>query len=796
MKYLIHKLLVFSTLLILPLLTLAQANFGSIKGHVKTSDGQPADFVSIGVKGATKGTTTNENGWFELKRVQPGSYTIIASYVGLETQEKEVLIKAGESVTLNFTLKENASALREVVVTGNKNKYKVKNPSASLRLETPLEELPQNIQVVTNKVISDQQIFDMLEGVTRNVSGALKLEHWDNYALINMRGSQIAAFRNGMNVQMPWGPLTEDMSIVDRIEFVKGPAGFMMSNGEPSGFYNVVTKKPTGNNRGEATITLGSFNTYRATVDLDGSLTSNGKLQYRLNVMGQLKDSHRQFDWNDRYTVAPVLRYNFNDNTSITAEYTYQYSKMAMIGAAYVFSPNTYGDLPRDFTTAEKNLPTTAINDHSSFLTFEHKFNPKWKFTTQLAYFNFGQQGSSMWPSNLNAEGDLTRSVGIWDAKGNNTVGQLFVNGDVKTGSVSHRFLGGVDLGRKSYMADWGQSFELTGSQVFNIYHPVYGTTTPFPSFDRSKPLKDRAGDDELLRYAGFYAQDELGFFDNILRLTLAGRYTIVKQDITDWSGPHSTDDSKFTPRVGLSGSIDKYTSVYGLYDEAFVPQSGTKTDGGAVTPYTGNNIEFGVKRDWFGGRWNTTASVYQITKKGVAQADPSSADPNKPTYLQLGQTRAKGIELDVKGEIIRGLNLVFNYAFTNNEITEDINPELVGQRIPGYAKHLTNTWLSYRFTNGVLKGFGASAGYQWQIDRSTWTWGANDVQGLPNYFRLDGGLSWQNTKFNVNLNVNNILNSYLYSGATYDVNFDGKSEYYWQTEPGTNFRLSIGYKF
>ncbi|MOA37868.1 hypothetical protein D3C78_1594960 [compost metagenome] len=95
-----------------------------------------------------------------------------------------------------------------------------------------------------------------------------------------------------------------------------------------------------------------------------------------------------------------------------------------------------------------------------------------------------------------------------------------------------------------------------------------------------------------------------------------------------------------------------------------------------------------------------------------------------------------------------------------------------------------------------MLKGFGASAGYQWQIDRSTWTWGANDLQGLPNYFRLDGGLSWQNTKFNVNLHVNNILNSYLYSGAAYDVNFDGKSEYYWQTEPGTNFRLSIGYKF
>ena len=42
------------------------------------------------------------------------------------------------------------------------------------------------------------------------------------------------------------GPLTEDMSMVERIEFVKGPAGFMLANGDPSGFYNVVTKKPSG----------------------------------------------------------------------------------------------------------------------------------------------------------------------------------------------------------------------------------------------------------------------------------------------------------------------------------------------------------------------------------------------------------------------------------------------------------------------------------------------------------------------------------------------------------------------
>src|SRR5690606_32287052 len=113
----------------------------------------------------------------------------------------------------------------------------------SLRLKTELARLPQNIQVVSSDLLQDQQAFTMMESITRNVSGAQMIEHWGHFARINMRGFKIPAFRNGMNLEMSWGPLAEDMSMVERIEFVKGPAGFMLAAGEPGGFYNVVTKK-------------------------------------------------------------------------------------------------------------------------------------------------------------------------------------------------------------------------------------------------------------------------------------------------------------------------------------------------------------------------------------------------------------------------------------------------------------------------------------------------------------------------------------------------------------------------
>ena len=238
----------------------------------------------------------DKNGNYLINNITPGSYTLEASFVGLEIQQQTIDIKDGEKVQVDFTLKENSQQLQEVVISGSRDSYKADQPSQSLRLNTPLIETPQNIQVVTREVLKDQQIISMSDGLVRNVSGAVRMEHWgDLYTNITARGSQIQAFRNGFNVvNSYWGPLTEDMSFVDHIEFVKGPAGFMLANGDPSGLYNVVTKKPTGQTKGEISFTLGSFDLYRTSLDLDGKLSKDGRLLYRLNISGQNKKSHRR----------------------------------------------------------------------------------------------------------------------------------------------------------------------------------------------------------------------------------------------------------------------------------------------------------------------------------------------------------------------------------------------------------------------------------------------------------------------------------------------------------------------
>jgi iron complex outermembrane receptor protein len=788
---------------------------GTIKGQITTSEGKPAGYISVGLKAKNQNTLTDDNGKYSLSKVQPGTYIIRVSAVGIYAQEKDVVVRAGETVTVNFSLTENSEALKEVTIAGKKNKYKVSLPSASLRLNEPLLEAPQNIQTVSEQLIKDQQIISMSDGLIRNVSGAARSEHWgDLYTNIKMRGSQVQAMRNGFNfVNSYWGPLTEDMSFVDHIEFVKGPAGFMLGNGDPSGLYNVVTKKPTGINKGEVSFTIGSYDLYRTAIDFDHKITNDGKLLFRLNAAAQTKGSFRPFEKNDRYTFAPSLSYQLTNKTKITAEYALQNAKMTEVGSFYVFNPNGYVTLPRDFTLTQPGVPDTRINDHSAFVNLQHNFSSTWKATAQVAYSKYLQTGYSSWPSAVNTNNTVIRNVSIWDAESSMKLAQFFVNGQAKTGGIVHRILAGFDGGRKEYIADWGQSHDLDlPSAPFDVNHPNYGyPVNGYPSFDRSISLKVRGAANNIdQKYLSAYLQDELGFFDNKLRLTLAGRYTYVNQ--AAYSGEPEIG-KKVTPRVGLSYSVDKNTSIYAVYDQSFVPQSGILRNGEKNLPLTGTNYEAGIKKDWLDGKWNTTLSVYRIVKQNELGTDPTnsfvpnpdgSATPIRENYsIVIGEKRAQGIEFDLRGEITSGLKLIANYAYTDGKITKvaDGLNVAVGEVVPGFAKHTSNAWLSYTLQGGTLKGAGINAGFSHLAGRAMGTFsGTNEERNLPDYFKVDGGLFWENKCLRINANVFNVLDKYLYTGAYYTgywnaPNYD-LGVYSWQAEAPRNYRFSIAYKF
>ena len=77
---------------------------------------------------------------------------------------------------------------------------------------------------------------------------------------------------------------------------------------------------------------------------------------------------------------------------------------------------------------------------------------------------------------------------------------------------------------------------------------------------------------------------------------------------------------------------------------------------------------------------------------------------------------------------------------------------------------------------------------------------GTNEERNLPNYFKVDGGLFWENKKIRINANAFNLLDKYLFTGAYYTgywnaPNYD-LGVYSWQAEAPRNYRLSVTYKF
>ena len=774
----------------------------AIKGVIITSDGTPAAYVAVQIKEKNKGTLTNEKGEFVFKRMLPGHYTLQVMLMGYKTLSQEVEVIKDQIVQVNMQLEASDKQLKEVTINGARNRYKNDSLSGSLRLRTPILEVPQNIQVISATVMADQQAFDIVDGITRNVSGATRVGHWDNqYAQIRMRGSKIPAFRNGMNIEASWGPTAEDAAMIDRIEFVKGPAGFMLANGEPGGFYNVVTKKPTGNTKGAATISMGSFSTYRAALDFDGKLSKDGKLLYRLNIAGQQKDYYTKYNYNNRYLFAPVLKYLVDDRTSITLEYTFQGSKYLANGN-YAFSTKKLLDenISNDFFYGDPSLEPGRLNDHSVYLYFDHKLNDRWEAHAQVAYFNFGMVANSVWATSMKDNGDMTRYYSVADEAGENRFAQASFSGEEYTGSVRHRILAGIDMGNKKFWGDFRTltpNLQLPNGVPFNVYNPIYGIAfDSIPKIDRSQSVRTRAGSTSyasVTNYTSAYLQDELGFFNNRVRLSLAARFTYA--ETVGKTKAAEMKDNVVTPRIGLSYSIDKATTIYGLFDKSFVPVPGLDSSLNAFKPITGVDVEIGAKREWFGGRWVTTVSAYQIRRQNSLSTLNIKDSRGVDVQVQLGETETKGVEVDVNGELFPGLNATLNYAYTDSKISkeaENAKTKTVGNLTPNTAKHITNAWLNYRIGKGLLNGFGVSGGIQWMADRVV---GSTSTEpNIPNYFRADAGLNYAKGKYNVSFLVNNLLDDQKLLTAASIPPAGGIYSYI--VEARRNFRMTIGYRF
>lgn len=100
----------------------------SVNGYITNAQsGETLISANVAIQGTRKGTSSNTSGYFSLTNLEPGTYTIVATYVGFQRFQQEVTLEAGENVRLDIKLKPEGYQLEEVVVESRREKEEQRN---------------------------------------------------------------------------------------------------------------------------------------------------------------------------------------------------------------------------------------------------------------------------------------------------------------------------------------------------------------------------------------------------------------------------------------------------------------------------------------------------------------------------------------------------------------------------------------------------------------------------------------------------------------------------------------------
>lgn len=778
-------------LFLIPLFVFANRNetdsLGAISGTVFTSDGQPCAYVTVSIKNTSIGTTTDVTGTFEFKKINTGNYSLSVSLSGYNTIEIPVEIKLNETTTLKIQLQLTYKELLKVIVKADQgSKYVEIKLSSSLRLDYPLIETPQNIHTTSRQLLSDQGLISMSEAI-RTVSGIQKDYGGLNDISLNIRGFEATwnVLRNGLGGY--WWNQQEDIAMIEKIEFIKGPAGFIVNDLHPGGIVNIVTKQPIREHIATINVTAGSYYSHRVSGDIGGAFSKKSNLSYRFNTGFQQQNRSFKFSNASRFFICGALKYDPDKKNIITAEYNYMWGKTSGNNDNLPSINGKMFSLPRKFAVADAKTDNLIVADNYYRLEAKHKFNENWNLTFLLGYMS-GKWGQGY---QLTADGNtpvtndsLYRLASFDDWRNYSKVAQAFINGTFHTGhAIEHKILTALDYHNFGVTDVWGEG------KYFGLYipHPDYYI---HPDSLRSFSIDNN--DTFRLKKISFFAEDHIKIKEKLI-FTLAGRFTHedIKYSTTDTTDipvyQHNTSYNNFTPRFGLMWLFSHDVSAYVLYDRYFLPLHAKNSERKQFKPVTGYNAEAGFKSYFFEKQLSTSLSFYHIVVNNTLFPDPLH-----PGFsIQAGQVISNGIEFDVTGNITPAIMINANYSFSDETITKG-DSSMQGRKNIGTPDHHCNLWINYKLISGNLKGVTFSFGYEYMGKRGALSYddaGSGNYY-LPVYNLLNAALSYRNEKFSIALNLYNVANiSYATIGS---FNYSNNEWRYTQGEP-VNFRLSFG---
>ncbi|WP_230631342.1 TonB-dependent siderophore receptor [Sphingomonas sp. Leaf37] len=554
----------------------------------------------------------------------------------------------------------------EIVVTGQRTEgsddYGVRTQRTATRLPLSQRETPQSVSVVTRAQIDDFQLNDV-NALLATVPGVNVLAGETDRFYYSARGFDIQTFQiDGVGLPFSFGIQTGsiDTAMYDRIEVVRGAPGLLSPTGNPSAVINFIRKRPYRELRTSASAQYGSFDNLRLDADVSVPLTADGSVRARAVGAYLDTDSHLDRYGLRRWTGYGIVEADLGANTVISAGYGHQdhKSRGAMWGAnPLYYTDGTRIDLDRSANYAP-DWSSWGIVDRQIFGDVTHDLGNGWtaKFT---ALRKATDEDDRLFYVTGNP--DRTTGLGIGSYPGafkgetRNLTLDGYVGGPVSVGGRAHDVMFGVTRGAEKYLQY--SSYDNAAIGVSLPLGSFFQGNFPEPTF----PTPYTLSLDTHTRRETVYGLVRLNLADPF-KLMLGGNATRAQSEGASYGTPTDYNRSKFLPFVGATYDLTANVSAYASFTTIFNPQSQFDVNNQLLDPIEGDNLEAGLKGEWFGGRFNASAAVFQARQKNTAEAAGFDTALGRTLYRGV-DAKSQGIEVEIAGQPATGMQVTGGFT-------------------------------------------------------------------------------------------------------------------------------------
>lgn len=229
---------IFIKLILFLGITSSYGQTNTISGKIKSGSGV-LPYANIYLKKTKIGTTSNENGFYELRNIPKGNYTLIVSSIGYQTKTIKISFNSNQKLTKNFSLSENNS-LDEIVISGTLRPITKSNS-------------PVPVEVYSTSFFKKNPTPSIFESM-QNVNGVrpqlnCNVCNTGDIHINGLEGPYTFVLIDGMPIvsglSTVYGLTGIPQALIERVEVVKGSASTLYGSEAVGGIINIITKRPS-----------------------------------------------------------------------------------------------------------------------------------------------------------------------------------------------------------------------------------------------------------------------------------------------------------------------------------------------------------------------------------------------------------------------------------------------------------------------------------------------------------------------------------------------------------------------